>query len=105
VAFFPDLSFLGATLRAGLAPLAFSVAFGTSAAGARAFSSASAVEIMVFLLDWRGFRITWITLIGRESKQILKEIEAWRMGGDGATLARSWHQMASHGRTRHKTGT
>jgi hypothetical protein len=54
-AFFPDLAFFGATLRAGLAPLAFWVAFGASAAGARAVSSASAVEIMMFCPLLAGF--------------------------------------------------
>jgi hypothetical protein len=56
LAFFPDLPFFCATLRARLAPLAFGLAFGASAAGTRAVSSASAVEIMIVLLCWRGFR-------------------------------------------------
>jgi hypothetical protein len=53
-----DFGFFGATVRARLAQVAFSLAFGASAAGANAVSSASAVEIMMFLLYWRGFRIT-----------------------------------------------
>jgi len=52
----PRLALLGATLRVRLAPLAFWVAFEASTAGASAVSSASAVEIIVFLLCWRGFR-------------------------------------------------
>ena len=55
VAFFPDLAFFGATLRARLAALAFGVAFGASAAGARAISIASAVEIIAFSPLLAGF--------------------------------------------------
>jgi hypothetical protein len=52
---FPTLAFFGATVRARLATLAFWVALGASAAGARAVSSASAVEIIVFSPLLAGF--------------------------------------------------
>jgi len=42
------LAFFGATVRARFALVAFGVVFGASAAGARAISIASAVEIIVF---------------------------------------------------------